>query len=243
MRTAFGPVIDRLLNNGIDLTRTPIEVAPIAHYHMGGVKVDARMCSTVAGLYAAGEAVGGAAGANRLSGNAISEALVYGEIAGREAARYAERHAGAWDAPAAEAARGATEPPRMTGSGPSAVALMQELRRLMWKRVGPFRDRAGLTAALERIRTMRDFELRAVHVSDDSAFAIERTDWHELRSALLVAEVVAVAALAREESRGAHQRDDFPETSGRWRANQEIVQRSGGIVSRFVPVAMEGVAA
>jgi len=243
LRTAFGPVIDRLLNNGIDLTRTPVEVAPIAHYHMGGVKVDARMCSTVTGLYAAGEAVGGAAGANRLSGNAISEALVYGEIAGREAARYAERRIGAWDAAAAEATREAREPPRTTGSSPSAVALMQELRRLMWNQVGPFRNRTGLTAALERIRTMRDFELRAVCVPDDSAFAIERTDWHELRSALLVAEAVAVAALAREESRGAHQRDDFPETSGRWRANQEIVQRSGGIVSRFVPASREGVAA
>ena len=89
LRSAFGPVIDRLLVNGIDLTREPVEVAPIAHYHMGGVKVDTCMRSTVAGLYAAGEAVGGAAGANRLSGNAISEALVYGEIAGREAAGHA----------------------------------------------------------------------------------------------------------------------------------------------------------
>ena len=246
LRSAFGPVIDRLLNNGIDLTRKPVEVAPIAHYHMGGVKVDARMRSTVGGLYAAGEAVGGAAGANRLSGNAISEALVYGEIAGREAARYARNHAGGWDTPAAESTREAVAPPpRRTGSGPSAVALMQELRRLMWRRVGPFRDRAGLTAALERIRAMRDVDLRTVPGAraGAGAFAIEVTDWHELRSALLVAEAVTVAALAREESRGAHQRDDFPETSGRWLANQEIIERSGDIVSRLVLVAMEGAAA
>ena len=243
LRAAFGPVIDRLLNNGIDLTREAVEVAPIAHYHMGGVKVDTRMCSTVSGLYAAGEAVGGAAGANRLSGNAISEALVYGEIAGREAARHVEGHDGGWDAPAAEAAREATGPPRTTGSGPSAVALMQELRRLMWRRVGPFRDHAGLAAALERIRTMQSVDLLEVPVSGDSAFAIELTDWHELRSALDVAEVVTVAALAREESRGAHQRNDFPETSERLCANQEIVEQSGDIVSRFVPVAMESAAA
>ena len=87
---------------------------------------------------------------------------------------------------------------------------------------------------------MREGELGGVPVSRGSAFAIELTDWHELRSALLVAEAVTVAALAREESRGAHQRDDFPETSGQWRANQEIVERSDAIVSRFVPVAMEG---
>jgi len=244
LRTAFGPVIDRLLNNGIDLTREPVEVAPIAHYHMGGVKVDARMRSTVAGLYAAGEAVGGAAGANRLSGNAISEALVYGEIAGREAARFARNHADGWDASAAVATREAAEPPlRRTESGRSAVALMQELRQLMWRRVGTFRDRAGLTAALERIRTMRDFDLRAVPVPTGSAFAIELTDWHELRSAVQVAEAVTVAALAREESRGAHQRDDFPETSERLRANQEILERSGDLVSEFVPATMEDAAA
>ena len=244
LRTAFGPVIDRLLNNGIDLTREPVEVAPIAHYHMGGVKVDTRMRSTVAGLYAAGEAVGGAAGANRLSGNAISEALVYGEIAGREAARFARGHAGGWDTAAAAATREAAKtPPSGAESGPSAVALMQELRRLMWRRVGPFRDRAGLTIALERIRTMRDFDLRAVPVPTGSAFAIELTDWHELRSALQVAEAVTVAALARQESRGAHQRDDFPETSERLRANQEILEQSGDLVSEFVPVAMEDAAA
>ena len=244
LRDAFGPVIDRLLRNGIDLTRAPIEVAPIAHYHMGGVKVDAHMGSTVAGLYAAGEAVGGAAGANRLSGNAISEALVYGEIAGREAARHAEGHAQGWDARAAETARTAAEPSTgTTGTGRSAVALVQELRRLMWKQVGPFRDRAGLTSALERIRAMRDDDLPRVPVPRDTAFAIEFADRQELRSALLVAEAVAVAALAREESRGAHQRDDFPDTSTRFRSNQEILERSGALVSRFVPVAGQGSAA
>ena len=237
LRAAFGPVIDRLLNNGIDLTRKPVEVAPIAHYHMGGVKVDTGMRSTVAGLYAAGEAVGGAAGANRLSGNAISEALVYGEIAGREATRFAVSHREGWDERAAQAARDAAEPPRGNGSGPSAVALMQALRRLMWRQVGPFRNRAELAAALERIRTMRDVDLREVPVSPGSAFAIELTDWHELRSALHVAEAVTVAALARAESRGAHQRDDFPDTSDRLHANQEILQRSGVLDSRFVPVA------
>ena len=244
LRAAFGPVIDRLLNNGIDLTREPVEVAPIAHYHMGGVKVDTRMRTTVAGLYAAGEAVGGAAGANRLSGNAISEALVYGEIAGREAAGFAGGNARGWDAHAAQTTREAAEAgPRGTGNSPSAVALMQELRRLMWRQVGPFRNRAGLTAALERIRAMRDADLGEVPISNDSAFAIERTDWHELRSALLVAEAVTIAALAREESRGAHQRDDFPETSEACRSNQEIAERRGALESRFVPVAHEGVSA
>ena len=245
LRGAFGPVIDRLANNGIDLTRAPIEVAPIAHYHMGGMKVDGRMRSTVGGLFAAGEAVGGAAGANRLSGNAISEALVYGEIAGREAARYAEEHVHVWDSKAASSVRhgaGAPRPGAMS-SGASAVALMGELRQLMWELVGPFRDGAGISAALERIRTMRSDDLPRVPVPVDAAFAIELTDWHELRSALLAAEAVVVAALAREESRGAHQRNDFPETSDRYLATQQITLRDGVPASRFVPLSPKVAAA
>jgi aspartate oxidase len=85
LRDSFGPVIDRLAANGIDLTKMPVEVAPIAHYHMGGIVTDAQMQTGLAGLFAAGEAVGGANGANRLSGNAITEALVFGRRAGRSA--------------------------------------------------------------------------------------------------------------------------------------------------------------
>src|SRR5580693_2415274 len=91
LRGAFGPVIDRLAENHIDLTRMPVEVAPIAHYHMGGIKTDASMATDLPGLYAAGEVVGGANGANRLSGNAVTEALVFGRRAGRSAAARAAR--------------------------------------------------------------------------------------------------------------------------------------------------------
>src|SRR6201996_6971068 len=86
LRAAFGPVIDRLAENHIDLTKTPVEVAPIAHYHMGGVKADAAMATDVPGLFVAGEIVGGANGANRLSGNALTEAFVFGRRAGKSAA-------------------------------------------------------------------------------------------------------------------------------------------------------------
>src|SRR5579862_5523112 len=89
LRAAFGPVIDRLAKNAIDLTRMPIEVAPIAHYHMGGIAADVRMETEIPGLLVAGEAVGGANGANRLSGNAVTEALVFGRRAGRSAAERA----------------------------------------------------------------------------------------------------------------------------------------------------------
>src|SRR5258708_2794211 len=117
LRTAFGPVIERLAKNGIDLARAPVEVSPIAHYHMGGIAVDERMAASVPGLFAAGEAVGGANGANRLSGNAISEALVFGERAGRfaNAARPASRRRDG------AAGRGGRPDPRAGPRPPGAV--------------------------------------------------------------------------------------------------------------------------
>src|SRR5918997_370884 len=145
LRTAFGPVIDRLAANGIDLTRDAIEVSPIAHYHMGGVRVDAAMRTGIPGLLAAGEAVGGANGANRLSGNAITEALAFGRIAGAEAACIAA--AGRQPAFAAAAAAPALE--RLGAAGPNlnTAALVARLQEVMSADVGPFRSAAGLARA------------------------------------------------------------------------------------------------
>ena len=242
LRDAFGPVIDRLLANGIDLTRSAIEVSPIAHYHMGGIRVDEKMRSSIAGLYAAGEAVGGAGGANRLSGNAITEALVFGEVAGREAGAHAVAVS---PRPSCAAGGLPTAPPGpLTGShrddGCRPVAMMAELKRLMWQFVGPFRTESGLRQALDHIRSLRRDELDgAPHRSagdgnrDGAAFCVELFDWYELRSALWVAEAVALAALARTESRGAHQRDDYPETSAGLAVNQVISMAEGGLRSSF----------
>ena len=102
LREAFGPVIDKLAANGIDLTKDTVEVAPIAHYHMGGIRVNGQMETSIAGLYGAGEVVGGANGANRLSGNAIPEAFVFGERAGRFAAEYARGRNRVWSDAAAQ---------------------------------------------------------------------------------------------------------------------------------------------
>ncbi len=115
LEVAFGPVIARLAKNGIDLGQMAVEVAPIAHYHMGGIAVDERMASRVPGLYAAGEAAGGANGANRLSGNAIPEALVFGERAGRFAAEYAATRRSGFAARAA-AGGGRTHPRTRRGA-------------------------------------------------------------------------------------------------------------------------------
>jgi len=103
LRAALGPVVEIFERNNIDLARQPVEVFPIAHYQMGGVEVDTDMASRVPGLYAAGELAGGANGANRLSGNALPEAVVFGERAGEKAAQFAaQSKAAKWEDKAAE---------------------------------------------------------------------------------------------------------------------------------------------
>src|SRR6185369_16895940 len=132
LRAAFGPVIDRLAANNIDLTKTPVEVAPIAHYHMGGVQADARMETALPGLLVAGEAVGGANGANRLSGNAITEALAFGRRAGRSAAERVQKiSAPPFRAEAARAALALITAGRPAGDTRNTAALLQELQATM----------------------------------------------------------------------------------------------------------------
>jgi succinate dehydrogenase flavoprotein subunit len=238
LREAFGPVIDRLAANHIDLTRMPIEVAPIAHYHMGGIAADARMETNVPGLYAAGEAVGGANGANRLSGNAITEALVFGRRAGRSAA---ERAAGSATQPfRSEAARAALDliAGSGEGGGPNTAEMITALQATMADDVGPLRDAARLRRALASIDEL------AAALGDrpfgaPTAFDLRRLEWFDLRNMLLVARAVAATALAREESRGAHQREDFPATEAAWRVNQIVRWHGGATTLARSPAAVE----
>ena len=238
LREAFGPVIDRLAANGIDLTRRPIEVSPIAHYHMGGVRVDETMETCVPGLYAAGEAVGGASGANRLSGNAIPEALVFGETAGRHAARSAGKAGrGAWSREAARphleilAANDGDRRPAAGGTGHNAGAALGELRAelagLMWDDVGVLRTGAGLSSALARIRAL-EARLESIPVPGEGPYDLARQDWFDLRGGLMTAESIALAALRRTESRGAHQREDHPETDPAQARSQRVRLDPGG---------------
>ncbi len=228
LEAAFGPVIARLAKNGIDLGQMPVEVAPIAHYHMGGIAVDERMASRVPGLFAAGEAAGGANGANRLSGNAISEALVFGERAGRSAAAYAATRPSGWHP---QSAATAVERIRSLCAGRrgavSPATLLDELRELMSTEIGPFRTEAGLARAVARLAEMRA-GLNEASIAPGRAFNPTVADWFELRASLIAAEAVAHAALKREESRGAHQREDFPETDPAWACSQHVSMTRDG---------------
>jgi succinate dehydrogenase/fumarate reductase flavoprotein subunit len=237
LRQAFGPVIDKLAANHIDLTRMPVEVAPIAHYHMGGVRADARMTTEVPGLLVAGEAVGGANGANRLSGNAITEALVFGRRAGRSAAEAAGRAPTQRMQP--QAAREALDLVRAgasDGGGSNTAAMIARLQATMADNVGPFRTAAKLRRALAEFASL-SAELGERPAGSATAFDLQRLEWFDLRNMLLVARAVTEAALARTESRGAHQREDHPDMLPQWQINQTVRLHHGDIRLSGAPVA------
>ena len=231
LRAAFGPVIDRLAANGIDLTRNNIEVAPIAHYHMGGVRVDPTLESGVPNLFVAGEAIGGSNGANRLSGNAITEALVFGKRTGALAAK---RAAGGPKGRLADdtlaLTLGGTGQP-----GANTAAAIVKLQAVMADLVGPFRTAAGLTQALSEIAALRA-QLGDTPPNRAGYFDMERIDWFDLRNMLQVADIVATAALQRTESRGAHQREDHPGLDNAWELNQIVKLQNGMPSLRSEPV-------
>jgi len=181
--------------------------------------------------------VGGSNGANRLSGNAITEALVFGTRAGALAAARAARGA-AWSEAASRDAvdlvAGGTGRP-----GPNTAAMLAALQGLMADKVGPFRTASGLQAALAGIAGLRA-ELGDTPPGSPAGFEAARFDWFDLRSMLLVAEVVATAALARTESRGAHQRDDHPGLLEEWTLNQIVSLRDGRLHLERVAVPVGG---
>jgi succinate dehydrogenase/fumarate reductase flavoprotein subunit len=241
LRQAFGPVIDRLAANGIDLTRMPVEVAPIAHYHMGGVIADAQMRTDLPGLFVAGEAVGGANGANRLSGNAVTEALAFGRRAGRSAAAYAQRltHRPRHEAAVRDAVAliaGDAQAPRL-----NTAAMIAQLQAAMAEHVGPLRTKAKLTQALAAIDALT--EQLGPRPPPGGAFDMQRLEWFDLRNMLIVGHAVAAAALRREESRGAHQREDFPGMLPEWQVNQLAVLDGRNIIfANHMPAAEKAAA-
>ena len=181
---------------------------------MGGVRVDGQMETRVAGLFAAGEAVGGANGANRLSGNALSEAFVFGERAGRFAAAGICERVGSWPKEAASSAVDEIMAGRHVTtrqSGPGLAGMLATLQELMWQDVGLLRTANGLANARALVHDMRQ-DIGNHPGASDHRFALSMQDWFDMRNSLITAEAIIAGAQARKESRGAHQRSDFPRT-------------------------------
>lgn len=216
LKEAFGPVIDILRNQGVDLTKDMVEVAPMAHFMLGGVRVDEAMRTRVPGLLASGELIYGMHGANRLSGNAITEALVTGRIAGETAAR--EKQGELDEAAVRQAFDREMErltqfwhPVPVDRDNASLQAFKRKLQQIMWKGAGPLRTESGLKEALTELRALRS-ELDGISLAKPGKFALSLFEKLEAANMLKVSEAIVLGALERKETRGAHVRLDYDDT-------------------------------
>ncbi|MFN3006144.1 L-aspartate oxidase [Mycolicibacterium wolinskyi] len=196
----------------LDITTTPMEIAPTAHYSMGGVWVRAEDHSTdVEGLYAIGEAASGLHGANRLGGNSLIELLVYGRIVGRAAAAYSTRLAAQQRSPTAVSRARDEIDATLSGRGSQTVRYLQRsVRNIMTEHAGVVRDDAGLRAGLRKLEDVES-QLTDLAVHPDIAGFHDLAHAFDLRSGILAARATLEAALERRETRGCHNRSDYPD--------------------------------
>jgi succinate dehydrogenase / fumarate reductase flavoprotein subunit len=217
----------------VDITKGPMEVGPTCHYVMGGIRVDAETAqSTLPGLFAAGEAAAGLHGSNRLGGNSLSDLLVFGRRAGMAAADHAKRvsHAGVSEAQIAEAEKELLAP-FSNPSAESPYAVQRDLQKVMQSLVGIFRTEEDLKKAFAELEELK---ARAAKASVEGS-RLFNPGWHlasELKSMLTVSEAVALSALARTESRGAHSRIDYPNYDPVWEKKHNIIVREGAEMKR-----------
>jgi succinate dehydrogenase / fumarate reductase flavoprotein subunit len=217
----------------VDITREPMEVGPTCHYMMGGIRVDAETAqSTVPGLFAAGEAAAGLHGANRLGGNSLSDLLVFGRRAGLAAAEYARGASAASlnDSQIAQAEKELLAPFSNTGAE-SPYAVHRDLQEVMQSLVGIFRTEEDLKKALSELERLR---VRAAKAGVEGS-RLFNPGWHlayDLKSMFVVSEAVALSALARTESRGAHSRIDYPNLDPVWEKKNNIIVCEGGQMKR-----------
>jgi len=204
----------------LDITTTPIEIAPTAHYSMGGVWVRPEDHGTdVEGLYAIGEASSGLHGANRLGGNSLIELLVYGKLVGRAAAAYsAQRDVQRRSRAALSDARAEVDG-ILHGDGPENVRFLQRaLRNAMTEYAGVVRDEAGLLRGLHEVSELEE-RLTHVGVHPDIAGFYDLAHAFDLKASVIAARATLEAALERRETRGCHNRSDYPKLDERLQVN------------------------
>jgi fumarate reductase (CoM/CoB) subunit A len=223
----------------VDYRTAEFLVRPEAHFFCGGIRIDAWGASVLPGLYAIGEAAGGCHGANRLANNAFTECYVFGKRAGERAAAYVKAQAPDIHAPVSLVqahVRGLEQRARQRSGSSDYTTVNQALRSQMWSHVGVVRQASTLQQALETVRTLAE---QARTCSGDRPATVVRC--LELDSLCLTAEAITLAALAREESRGTHYREDFPDKDDvAWWCNLLVHQATDGTMQvHKAPVVTE----
>jgi fumarate reductase flavoprotein subunit len=208
----FKGMVERCADCGFDLAGGLVEVVPTAHYMMGGVEFAADCSTALPGLFVAGEDSGGVHGANRLGGNGVANSTVFGAVAGDVMAAWVrDQSLREPDRAALGAAIARCEKPFGDSGRIDLEALRERLYETMWQKVGIVRDAASLESALEDLRGIEAALASGALPDMQRAFNLTWHDWLNLVSLTQVSKVIATAALARRDSRGAHYRSDFPD--------------------------------
>jgi succinate dehydrogenase/fumarate reductase flavoprotein subunit len=233
----FAGMVDRCREYGFDLVNDRVEVSPSSHYHMGGIRIDVDCHTSIEGLFAAGEDAGGVHGANRLGGNGVADSIVFGARAGDTMADYiATAPSPQPPAPAIEAICSRWMRPLERSGGENPFQLRDRLERTMWTKVGVVRNGKDMQEALPEIQEIRQRIKSAV----GNGGPVYNAPWNETintENLSFIAEMLTRSALAREESRGAHYRSDFPMQNLDWLKNIRMKPLAGGdFETTFTPV-------
>lgn len=238
---SFPGMVNRCRDCGFDLAGGRVEVVPTAHYLMGGVEFNVDCSTTSPGLYAAGEDCGGVHGANRLGGNGVANSTVFGGIAGESMAAYVAKQKN-WREPDQRIIAQAIARAEYPFSKPAANLhpLRDQLSTTMWTDVGVLRHRETMQRGLKTIDQHKD-ELMHLGVADnDRRYNMTWHDWLNLESLVEISKVITVSAMARENSRGAHFREDFPEPGDLHTSTYTRVRREDeNIHLEMVPVVFD----
>jgi len=214
VRKKFKGMVKRCADSGFDLAGDKVEVVPTAHYFMGGLVCDTDTKTEIKGLFVAGEDAGGVHGANRLGGNGVANSTVYGGISGEVMADYVANIDEFLPADEAfieaEIAR-ALLPFNIKTTHSNIHNLREQLMEIMWEDVGVLRTEQGIVQGIDKVQALKADLLNSGLGEQNTQFNNTWHDWLNLYNLIEISLVIAHAALSRENSRGAHFREDFPE--------------------------------
>lgn len=241
---------NHLMKLGIDLRKEKVEMMPHIHYILGGIKINEYGETNVKGLFAAGEAGGNYDGANRMSGNALTATQVFGASAGEKAIQYAEnmeiinldvetiisdeirKRNAISDYWKEIKSRNIFRP----------IQIKLKLQELMWNKVGPRRDEKSLKVCLEEIKRIKEEDLPKMRIKNFQCYCYELSEAYEIETMLDLAELVVISAIERKESRGAHNRVDYPDTDNeKWLVHTSVAKGENGLpILSTTPIGNKG---
>ena len=239
VRQMFPGMVKRCEDCGFDLATGRVEVVPTAHYMMGGVQMEIDCTTTTPGLFVAGEDAGGVHGANRLGGNGVANSTVFGAIAGDEMAAAVGRGLPLRDPDPEFVEQAIARAEKPFGQTKADLSELRErLWSLMWDKVGILRTADGIREGMRGLDDCRATLARVGVEDDDRAFNLTWHDWLNLDNQITVSQAIAGASLARDDSRGAHFREDCP-TTGNLEQSAYTCTRveNGQLIQEMTPVA------